>query len=140
MSRALFSEHEIEELFHRRHTHPNPRVRMRLEALYLKASGLGTLQVCKLVRISRSTLMLWIRLWEKGGMQKICSFDFKGGKRSALTPHREKIISAFSVSPPLTLDEACARIYQMTGVTRARSSVRDFLIEIGIHKPRQSES
>ena len=133
MPAPTFTPDEIDALFQERNVHPNPRVRKRMEALYLKACGLGTLQICKLVRITRSTLMLWIRLWEKGRMKTLALFDFKGGRRCALTPFKEQIALEFAKTPPKTLDEACESIHRITGVRRARSSVRQFLIKESIN-------
>lgn len=137
MDKDKFSKEELEQLFKLRHSHNNPRVRKRIEAIYFKASGLETSQICKLVRITRGTLLLWLKLWHKGGIEALTTFSFRGGRPCGLRPFQALISAEFQQSPPKTLQEAQMRIEQITGVKRAQSSIREFLLHTGLRRKKQ---
>ena len=46
-----FAPETIEQLQHEKRYHPHPRVRQKMEALYLKSQGMPHYQICQLVGI-----------------------------------------------------------------------------------------
>lgn len=132
MIKIEFTEESREELHSERYTHEHPRVQQKLEALYLKSMGLGTAEVCRLCRITRSTLAEYLKVYRDGGIQRLKEWKCDGGLECALDPYAEKIEAEFRQKPPHSIGEAVARIQSLTGVVRAETSVKAFLKKIGM--------
>ena len=56
MIRTAFSEEDIRTIKKLRYTDPHPKVRRRMEALWLKSQGLLHEEICRLTGISGDTL------------------------------------------------------------------------------------
>ncbi len=65
-----FSEADIEALDHERFNHPHPKVRRKMEALYLKANGLKHHEICRLCAISKHPLVTWLKQYTLGGIER----------------------------------------------------------------------
>ncbi len=66
MIRLIFTEETRERLRHERIHHPHPRVRQRLEALYLKSEGRSHQAICASLGITKPTLIGYLRLYQEG--------------------------------------------------------------------------
>ena len=122
MIRLIFTEETRERLRHERIHHPHPRVRQRLEALYLKSEGRSHQAICASLGITKPTLIGYLRLYQEGGWAALTGCRFHR-TQSALAPYEGLITTAFAQKPPRTLVEASARIADLTGIERSPAQV-----------------
>jgi len=129
MIRIEFSEAEIERLREERFKHPNPRVQLKMEVLYLKSQGLKHGQICDICRISKVTLAGYLKAYVDGGIDALRQVKYKG-KRNLLLENAESIEKYFEEHPPRTLKEAQAKIEEMIGFKRSLPQIWKFLKRI----------
>jgi transposase len=127
-----FTEDAKEKLHQERYKSKHPRVQQKMEALYLKSMGLGTGEICRLCRITRSALAGHLKTYRDGGIEKLKEWKCHGGRKSGLSRHTESIAEEFKRKPPHSIGEAIARIEVLTGVLRTPTSVKLFLKNIGM--------
>lgn len=133
MIRLEFDEKEIEVLQTERRNHPHPRVRQRLETVYLKALGYSHQEIGQLVGISQKTLRSYLRLYQSDGIAGLKALNFYQPS-SALEPHRATLQAEFKANPVQHINEAVERIEQLTGVRRSADQVRRYLKQIGMKR------
>ncbi len=126
-----FSEADIEALDHERFNHSHPKVRRKMDALYLKAKGLKHREICRLCGISKQTLVTWLKQYNDGGIERLGQLNYKG-QASKLNAYREQMTAYFTTHPPTSIAEAQHAIEQQTGLTRSPTQVREFLLRIGM--------
>ncbi len=131
MIKLSFTLEEIKVLHYQRIHHPHPRVRLKMEALYLKSQNFAHQDIARLCRISESTLRRYLRDYATGGMNKLSEITFYR-PQSELAHHREVISASFQDCPPATVAEAAARIKELTGLERKPSQVRQFMKSLGM--------
>jgi transposase len=131
MIRVTFTPQIIDQLFRERYEHPHPLVQRRMEALYLKSQKLKNLQISETLRVSRRTLQTWIHIFEKEGVEGLKKFNYKG-QRSKLHAHTETIEEYFRKHPPRSIQEACFKVEELTGLKRGETPVRKFLKSMGM--------
>ena len=110
MLRLSFTSTEIDQLHQERTTHPHPRVRQRMEVLYLKALEYPHQEICHITRISPTTLRSYLKQYQAGGIEALKELNFYQPE-SELTAHEVTIRCAFEEKPPQSLKEAVARIH-----------------------------
>ena len=128
-----FSETGIEALQQEKQSHPDPRVRRRMEALHLKALGYSHQEIGTIVGISQKTLRDYLRLYQAGGIEALKERQFYQ-PQSALEPHRVSLEAEFKVRPAQTMKEAADRIERLTNVRRSPDQVRRYLTKIGLKR------
>ena len=64
-----FSEEEIKQLNYERYHYPHPLVQKRMEALYLKSQKLSHQLICQICRISKTTLIVYLKIYKEGGRE-----------------------------------------------------------------------
>lgn len=135
MIQLEFSPETIEQLQYQKRYHPHPRVRQKMEALYLKSLGMPHHQISQLVGIrGRATLVRYLRDYQKGGLEQLQKLRFRKPE-SILVQYRDKIEEAIADKPPATINEARHRIEQTTGIKRSNPSVYRFLKKtIGLNR------
>ncbi|MCP4460747.1 MAG: IS630 family transposase [Cytophagales bacterium] len=131
MINISFSEAEKENLNRERFYHSHPRVRQKMETLWLKSQELPHKEICRLASISNPTLSNYLKDYQKGGLEKLKEINFYQPK-SELMDHKEKIKSYFQEHPPATIKQAMAEIEELTGLKRSETQVRKFLKAIGM--------
>ena len=126
MIRIEFSEKEIAELHHERRYHEHPRVRQRMETLYLKALGYAHQEIGRVMQIDQKTLRSYLELYQEGGIAalKVLNFYQPG---SELDEHIETLKAAFEQEPPASIKEAAEQIEKLTGIRRSQTQVSAFL-------------
>jgi len=135
MIRITFTEDEIEQLRKERFGHPHPRVQRKMEALLLKSEGLPHNQIIRIVGISENTLRQYLREYEEGGIERLKDIRFFR-PQGELAEHRRSLETYFEDHPPATVNEAAAKIEELTGVRRGPTQVRNFLNSLGL-RPRK---
>lgn len=126
MSRLTFSEEDQQALHQERFQHPHPRVRQRMEVLWLISQGLVYAQVARLAGVSEATVDRYVAIYRQGGREALRKLKWGQGT-SALLDHRDSLEESFRQNPPHTVAEACQRIKDATGITRGPTQVRAFL-------------
>lgn len=126
-----FTEAEKQALNYERLHHPHPRVKRKMEALWLKSQGLSHKEITKLLGISPNTLRSYLRAYQSGGREKLEQINFYRPK-SELMARVGTLEPYFRQSPPTNIQEAAAKIEELTGIKRCPTQVRQFLKSIGI--------
>jgi len=135
MLKITFSAADIKALQYWRFQHPDPRVQVRMEALYLRSQGVPTRALPRLCGISKSSFHRYLNAYRTGGIEQLKHFEPRQ-PWSALHAHRPAIEAEFRQQPPTTVAEAAARIEALTGIARKPTQVRQFLKTLGM-KPRK---
>lgn len=128
MRRLTFSETEAQTLSHERFHHSHPRVRRKMEALWLKSQGLAHQDIAQLVNVSGKTLRSYFQQYAEGGVAGLKEIRFRQ-PQSELVGHQEAITTYFRAHPPASINEAGEAIKNLTGLTRSPTQVRLFLKE-----------
>lgn len=96
-----FSKAAVEAIARDRYQQPDPRVRERMEILWLKNRREPHDRIATLANVSRSTVQRTLRIYAAKGLDGVRSFGWKGPP-SALTPHRATIEEEFRKHPRRT--------------------------------------
>lgn len=126
-----FTSEEIDALYEKRRTHPHPHVRQKLDALYLKSQDLAHQDICRIVRITKATLVSYLKAYQEGGIERLTE-DRWHRPQSELEPYRPLLEDYFRKHPPASLAEAQSQIETLTGIHRSRTQVGQFLHRIGM--------
>ena len=138
MIQIEFSEAEIKTLQQEKRSHPDPRVRRRMETLHLKALGYPHQEIGQIVGITQKTLRDYLRLYQAGGIEVLKVRKFYQPE-SALEPHRATLEAEFKARPAPSMKEAAARIEQLTGVRRSPDQVRRYLTKLGLKRRKTGQ-
>lgn len=128
MIRIEFTDEEVEQLHYERRYHEHPRVRQRMEALYLKALDYQHQEIGSVMQIDQKTLRSYLRMYQEGGIEALKVLNFHQPV-SELDEHGDEIKAAFEDRPPKSINEAIERIEKLTGIRRSPTQVRKFLKE-----------
>ena len=131
MIQIEFSPEAIEQLNYERYHYPHPRIQKKMEVLYLKSQTLPHNEICRLCRISKTTLSKYLNQYKQDGIEGLKQWNYKGHP-SALDSHADTIEVYFKEHPPRTVADAQATIEQMTGIKRSPSQIKAFLKRIGM--------
>jgi transposase len=133
MIQIEFSVADIKALQEEKRSHPDRRVRRRMETLHLKALGYPHQEIGQIVGITQKTLRDYLRLYQAGGLEALKVRKFYQPE-SALEPHRAILEAEFKARPAPSMKEAAARVEQLTGVRRSPDQVRRYLTKLGLKR------
>jgi transposase len=102
------------------------KTRLKSLAVYLKSYGIQHKEICRICRITRPTLTEYLTEFKDRGIDDFKVLKWKG-QSSKLNDYKEKIDHAFEKAPPQSINEACDRIEQLTGIRRSPTQIRMFL-------------
>lgn len=131
MITLVFREAEIEALEYERYHHPSPIVQKKMEALYLKAHGLKHQEICRLCRITRATLVSYIKQYQQDGIARLKQLGYHG-QTSELSTHASTLEAYFKDHLPHTIAEAQGAIKKVTAIKRSPTQVRAFVNRLGM--------
>jgi len=131
MIRIEFSQEIIDKLDYERYHHPSPTVQKKMEVVYLKSRGMSHKEMCRICRISKTTLTTYLKQYLDGGMEGLKTLRYKG-QPSALLEHKHTLEAYFKEHLPRTTAEAQDIIEQLTGIKRSPTQVRVFLKRMGM--------
>jgi transposase len=131
MIQLEFTEAEVKVLNYERYHHPHPRVRRKMEALWLKSQGLPHGEIRRLTGICSTTLTSYLRTYDQGGVDALKAVDFYRPV-SELETYRGLLEAYFRAHPPASIKEAMAKIEHLTGIRRSEERVRVFLKALGM--------
>ncbi|MBE7528172.1 MAG: IS630 family transposase [Ardenticatenaceae bacterium] len=133
MIKLSFTPEIINQLHHERIHHSHPRVRQRMETVYLRALGISHQEIGRIMRISQTTLREYLQLYQSGGIEALKEVNFNQ-LHSDLDEYQEQLRQEFERKPPATLMEAAQRIETLTGLRRSQPQVRTFLNKLGLKR------
>jgi len=110
MIRIDFPEQDLSRIKKLRYDHPHPRVRKRMDVLWLKSQGLPHEAICRLTDICGNTLRKVLRRYQCGGLESVMALNFYA-PTSELEQHRARLQAHFRQHPPATIKEAMARLF-----------------------------
>ncbi|OAD20496.1 transposase, IS630 family [Candidatus Thiomargarita nelsonii] len=131
MIKIEFSQNEINQLRHDRYYYPEPRVQRKIDVLLLKSQGIAHNKIAEIVGICPNTLRSYLREYQSGGLDKLKEVNFYQ-PQSALRQHRQTLDKYFREHPVASINEAIAKIEELTGIKRSPTRVRHFLKSIGL--------
>ena len=132
MRKITCSEADIEALRYWRVQHPDPRVQVRMEALYLRSQRVVHGDILRLCGLSKASFHRHLTAYATGGIEQLKHFEPRR-PRSALHHHRTTIEAEFQQRPPATVVEAAARIEALRGIARKPTQVRQCLKALGMN-------
>jgi transposase len=134
MIKSGLSEEDVTALRYWRFQHPDPRVQVRMEALYLRSPGVTNGEILRLWRISNASFPRDLKAYVAGGVEQLKRIDHDRPQRE-LANDRTTREAYLQQHPPATVAEAAAQIAEVTGMVRQPTQVRQFLRALG-RKPR----
>jgi transposase len=126
MFQLKISDAEIQRLNYERFYYPCPIVQKRIHAIYFKTIGMSNKEIGKLTGLNREIVGDWIRSYLADGFEALCKLNY-GTNKSELENHAESILSSFTKRPPMSANEAKARIEELTGISRSPTQIRKFM-------------
>ncbi len=102
-----------------------------MEVLYLKSQKVAHQEICRLCRISKPTLVTYLKQYQTGGIEQLKKFGY-AGHASELVEHAAALETYFKEHPPRTVAEAQQVIKEQTGIERSPTQVRAFLKQLGM--------
>ena len=121
------SEAEIATLNYERFYYPDPLVQKRFQSIYLNAVlGYSKTETAKILDRHRNTVSTDIKCYKTGGIQAVKQLNY-GTNKSKLAQHVVSLKTLFEEHPPVSVNEACQRIKDLTGIERSPSRVYTFL-------------
>jgi transposase len=114
-----------------RASHPNPRIREKMLAIWLLHNGLTRQKAAEIAGISRATVQRYVAAFREGGLEGLRRWN-PNRPVSEMAPYRDLIRQSLEKEPVRTVAEACERIFQLTGLRRGPSQVRKFLKDMGL--------
>lgn len=127
---------DIDALHFERFHHPQPRVRLRIEAVSLKGRGLLHQEICRPTRVTENTSRAYLRRHRGGGLERLKQADWDG-PRSELSGHREALEEPFRDNPPRSAARAAAEIERITGLRPGSTPVRRSLRGLGLRSRKR---
>jgi transposase len=131
MLKVPFSEADIKALRYWRFQHPDPRVQVRREALYLRSQGVANGESVRLCGISKASFHRYLAAYATGGIEGLKRIE-QYRPQSELQGHRATLEAALPQHPPATVAAAAVRIKALTGIARPPTQVRQFLKSLGM--------
>lgn len=126
-----FSESDQTALNEGRYRHAHPRVRQRMEVLWLKSQGMAHGDIERLAQVSSTTVTRYLKRYQQGGIAALEQLDFHRPTRR-LEPFHEPLKKHFEKHPPTRISQAIADIQRLTGLELKREAVRLFLHDLGL--------
>ena len=123
MIKIDFDTEAVDALENERYHHPDPKVQKRMEVLYLKSQDVAHREICRLCRISKPTLVAYLKQYQAGGTEQLKKFNYQG-MSSELDKHGIPLESYFEEHPPRTVAEAQHVIREQTGIERSPTQIQ----------------
>ena len=133
MIQIMLSESEVDELRNNRFMNPDPEVQRRAEIVLLSAHDISHAKISDILDCHRNTITNVLHRYEAHGIPGLVSLP-RPGRRSVLTPHVQRISESLDKDPVRSVNEACERIKDLTGIVRKPSQVRCMLHDLGFKR------
>jgi len=131
MIRIEISEQDIKTIKRLRDNDPDPRIRRRMDVLWLKSQGVAHQEISRFTGVSGNTVRRYLGLFQSGGLEKLMELNCYA-PTSELEAHRRHLETYFREHPPATINEAMESIRELTGIKRSPGAVGRFLRSLGM--------
>lgn len=126
-----FTPEVIDALEYERYHHPDPKAQKKMEVLYLKSQRVEHQEICRLCRITETTLTTYLKQYQDGGIERLKEFGY-AGPSSELDEHAATLETYFKEHPPRTVAEAQQAIKEQTGIERSPTQTQAFMKRLGM--------
>jgi transposase len=126
MLQIAISHEDIEIIQRERYYHPQPHIMMRMHILAHHYKGMCAAKIAELLDRDPRTVRNCLTTYRDGGIQAVYQYE-KHKRECELDSYRELIEKEFEQRPPHSIKEARARIAELTGISRGRTQVAEFL-------------
>lgn len=133
MLQVTFTDEAVAALGQGRFDELDPRVRRKLEVVWLKSHGLAHQQIAQLAGVTSRTVQRYLNTYLDGGIEALRQNGYRG-QPSTLNAHGPKVKAYLEQHPPSTICEAGHQIQQLTGLRRGPTQVRAFLKRLGLRR------
>ncbi len=133
MLQITLTDDAVAALDRGRFSDPDPRVRRKLQVVWLKSHGLAHRQIAALAGVSSRTVQRYLNTYLDGGIEALRQNGYRG-QPSQLNAHGSKVKASLEQHPPSTIHEASHQITQLTGLRRGPTQVRAFLKRLGLRR------
>ena len=133
--RVQLNDDEREVVNEERTAHPNERIRERMLVLWLSHNGVTRQKAAEIAGVGRATVQRFVAAFRDGGLDGLRRWD-PNRPKSEMAAFRESIRESFEKQPVRTVAEAGQRIFQLTGLRRGPSQVREFVKGLGLKYQR----
>ncbi len=133
MIKIEFTAEQIKELHFERFNHPNPRVQLKMEVLYLKSQNLPHPNISQLAGVCETTVRTYLKEYQEGGIEALKVVKFRR-QASELAVHQATIREHFGKHPVAGLKQASAEIESLTGIKRSPERVSKYLQREGLKR------
>lgn len=133
MVRIDFNQAEIQLLKKEKDENPNPKIRRRVEVVYLKSKGLPHKVIQDITGFSHTQVTKLLTLYQMGDLEAIKTLHYQG-QPSKLHRFKDELKSSFEKNPVATLKEARARIAEISGISLSLTQIKEFLDKMGIKR------
>jgi transposase len=131
MLKITYSAVDLDALQYWRFQHPDPRVQVGMEAVYLRSQGMANRDILRLCGISKASFHRYVKAYIAGGIEQLKRIDHYR-PQSELARYRPMLEAYFREHPPATVAEAAAQIQERTGNVRKPTQVQQFLKVLGM--------
>lgn len=131
MIRLSISEADKQAFNYERYHHPDPRVRRKMEVLWLKSHELDSDTIAQLADVCPNTVRNYLHEYEEGGLARLKTIN-SYRPTSALEAQRTTLEDHFQKHPPATVKEALHEIAALTGIQRGETQTRVFMQKMGL--------
>lgn len=126
MIKFNFTKENQDKLFQNFKYEDHPKTRQKNFVLYLKSFGLKHKEITDICRISKQTLVNYLKEYKDKGIDSFMKHRWQG-QVSQLLNFKDLIEKDFDENPPKTTNEAQYRIEQLTGIKRSPTQIREFM-------------
>ena len=128
-----FIEEDINEILYLSKYHEHPRIRQKMQGVWLRSQNFSQKDIAKILSVSENTVRSYINDYIDGGIEKLKETNFYQPK-SELEKYRSIIEKDFSENSVSTLKEANERIKKLTGFQRSLPQISQFLKSSGLRR------
>lgn len=132
------SPKEQEQVEHERYYATKPKIRQRMEILWLQHLGHTITTTAQIAHCAPNTVRTVLDLYIEGGLERIRKYDTNQPQRT-LAPYAETIRNALDEHPVATLSEARARIRELTNLELDEDTIGKFLRKLGFSRKKTGQ-
>lgn len=130
-----YTPEQLKVLDEARFSQKTDALNRRINAVYFWGLGLTQRQVSQLAHVSANTMRRYVGIFEMNGLAAM-TIDERHGRPSALAAYEKILRTEFIARPPATVNQAKAKIAEITGVKLENTRVRLYMRSLGM-KQRQ---
>ncbi len=125
-------EGDLSVLMYEKYLYPCLLVQKRMEVIHLRAlTNLTNQQIAQVAGVHPDTVTDYVRCYNQQGLAGLKVVGYRG-PTSSLDEHQVSLQESFQQQPPVSSNQALARIKELTGIERSPTQVRTWMKKIGM--------